>query len=91
MNAQYLHIIDNLLLYTPDIIHTIVALVLWIILSVVLYFVYMYSIGYVLIWKEKRAIENKKNILSDLILMKDIQSEMEKEIEQATLRATFQG
>jgi len=44
-----------------------------------------------MLWREKRMLENKKNILTDLILMKDIQSEMEKEIEQATLKATFQG
>jgi hypothetical protein len=36
-------------------------------------------------------MESKKHVLSDLILMKDIQSEMEKDIEGASLRATFQN
>ena len=54
-------------------------------------YAYLFTIGFVILWREKRTLQNKKNILTDLILMKDIQSEMEKEIEQATLKATFQG
>jgi hypothetical protein len=38
-----------------------------------------------------KNLETKKRVLSDLILMKDIQTEMEHEIEQASLRATFQN
>lgn len=46
--------------------------------------------GALLIRTEQKNIEKKKHILGDLILMKDIQTEMEKEIEQAMLKATFQ-
>ncbi len=91
MSVQFLYTIENLFLYTPDIVHTMIAIVLCAVLLAWLYFLYTYSVGYRLLWQEKRALENKKNILSDLILMKDIQSEMEREIEQATLKATFQG
>ncbi len=91
MNIQFLYIIENLSLYSPDIIESIVALIFGFIFLASLWALYTYSVWYVLIWKEQRALANKKNVLGDLILMKDIQSEMEKEIEQATLKATFQG
>ncbi len=91
MSVQFLYIIENLYLYTPDIIYSVIAIILGTILIVALRYAYLYGIGYIVLWKEKRVLQNKKNILSDLILMKDIQSEMEKEIEQATLKATFQG
>jgi hypothetical protein len=91
MNVQFLYIIENLYLYNPDIIYSVIAIILWVIFLVVLRYLYLYGIGYIVLWKEKKALQNKKDILSDLILMKDIQSEMEKEIEQATLKATFQG
>lgn len=35
------------------------------------------------------ALARKKKTLGDLILMKDIQTELEKEIEQAVLKAAF--
>jgi hypothetical protein len=91
MNVQFLYTLDNLFLYTPDIIHIIIGVVLSVIFLAALTFIYLYSVGYTVLWREKRALANKKNTLSDLILMKDIQTEMEKEIEQATLKATFQG
>ncbi len=91
MSVQFLYIIDNLYLYSPDIIHSVIALILGIALTFTLSYVYLYSIGYALILAEKKRLQKKKDILWDLILMKDIQSEMEKEIEQATLKATFQG
>ncbi len=36
-----------------------------------------------------QALAKKKKTLGDLILMKDIQTELEKEIEQAVLKAAF--
>ena len=36
-----------------------------------------------------QVLANKKKTLSELILMKDIQTELEKEIEQAILKAAF--
>jgi hypothetical protein len=53
------------------------------------YVLYFLS-GYLLLRREAIAIAKKKNVLGDLILMKDIQTELEHEIEQATLKATFQ-
>lgn len=91
MSVQFLYIIENLYLYTPNIVHAIVAIILCLVGFLMLWFANFFGIGYMTLWREKRALENKKHILSDLILMKDIQSEMEKEIEQATLKATFQG
>jgi len=55
------------------------------------YFIFLYSIGALLLFRDNLALKSKKKTLSDLILMKDIQTEMEKELEQASLRATFQG
>lgn len=43
----------------------------------------------VLNYQNKMALSKKKKTLNDLILMKDIQSELEKEIEQAILKAAF--
>ena len=43
-----------------------------------------------LLHEDAIALKKKKNTLGDLILMKDIQTELEKEIEQAMLKATFQ-
>jgi hypothetical protein len=40
---------------------------------------------------DSEELRKKKETLTDLILMKDIQTELEKEIEQAMLKATFQG
>ena len=91
MSVQFLYTLENLYLYNPDIIHIIIGVVVSVIFLAGLTFAYLYSSGYAVLWREKKALENKKNTLSDLILMKDIQSEMEKEIEQATLKATFQG
>lgn len=39
----------------------------------------------------KREKEAKRNIIKDLILMKEIQGELEKEIEQSLLNITLQG
>ena len=44
-----------------------------------------------LILVDRRQLARKKQMLGDLILMKDIQTELEKEIEQATLKAAFQN
>lgn len=91
MNVQFLYTLENLFRYSPDIIHIIVGVIISGCVLALLWFSYLYAVGYAVLWRERKAIENKKNILSDLILMKDIQTEMEKEIEQATLKATFQG
>lgn len=40
---------------------------------------------------QKQEKEVKRNIIKDLILMKEIQGELEKEIEQSLLNITLQG
>lgn len=47
--------------------------------------------GFLLLRKDRKMIETRKNTLTDLVMMKDIQTELEKEIEQATLKAAFQN
>lgn len=44
-----------------------------------------------MVFREKREEAKKQDIMHDLILMKDVQTELDKEIEEATLRATFQS
>jgi hypothetical protein len=51
---------------------------------------FLYGYGYKLVAIDMRDLKKKKETLSDLILMKDIQTELEKEIEKAMLKATFQ-
>ncbi len=52
---------------------------------------FSYVSGFFLILRDKQIINEKKQVLGDLILMKEIQTELEKEIEQAALKATFQN
>lgn len=40
---------------------------------------------------KKQEKEAKRNIIRDLILMKEVQGELEKEIEQSLLNITLQG
>lgn len=39
--------------------------------------------------EEETAFQRKKKLLDNLVIMKDIQTELEKEIEQAILKAAF--
>jgi hypothetical protein len=91
LSTQFSYIFENLLLYRPDLIMSIVAIIVGFILLVALYFILLYSSGFALVIHEANMIKKKKSTLGDLILMKDIQTEMEHEIEQATLKATFQS
>ena len=88
--AQFTYMLSNLS-YTPNMIHIIVGIIIGIVLIIAIRMGFLYGYGVTLIRKDRADIERKKKTLGDLILMKDIQSEMEKEIEQATLKATFQG
>lgn len=56
----------------------------------VIFYLSIFCTGIIWIFADKREIIRRKRVLSDLILMKDIQTELEKEIEQATLKAAFQ-
>ena len=78
--------------YTPEnMITALILAVIFAVIVIVLRYVALFAVGaYWLRDDEKKIIERKK-ILGDLILMKDIQTELEKEIEQATLQAAFQN
>lgn len=89
--TQFLYNMWNTQIYNPDLIHVAIVCVVGIILLIITRYILLYHIGLSIILVEAHAISSKKKILWDLILMKDIQSEMEKELEQASLRATFQG
>ena len=90
LTTQFLYNYINLSLYTPSLIDTLVALVLAFVFIFSLRWVLLSLFGFFLVRHDLRLIASKKNVLADLILMKDIQTEMEREIEQASLKATFQ-
>lgn len=91
LTTQFLYNIANMALYRPSIVDIVIWIIVSIVFIIVARYVFLYHIGWFTVWREARSIAAKKQVLGDLILMKDIQSEMEKEIEQASLRATFQG
>lgn len=64
---------------------------LFLISNIILRFAFLTFAGMYMLYQDKKALENRKKTLGDLILMKDIQTELEKEIEQATLKAAFQN
>lgn len=88
--TQFPYKLENLDLYVPWITDIVIATVVFIVCLVAAYYVLLYSAWFFLVLEESNTIRAKKKTLSDLILMKDIQSEMEKELEQASLKATFQ-
>lgn len=91
MLEKFPYVLDNLKEYAPSMIEWIfgaifvTGLLFWIRL------IFLYSYGFFQVRKDEGELKKKKETLSDLILMKDIQTELEKEIEQAMLKATFQG
>ncbi len=90
-NNAFRYIYSNISLYQFDANWTsaLIAIVWGIVLIGLVYSMIrlwaLYSIGY----HADRALTHKKKTLSDLILMKDIQTELEKEIEKAILKAAF--
>ncbi len=90
---QFQYIYDNLTLYSyqfsVDWILSAATLVFGVFLMLLLYYTILTtslkSIGYA----NDMAVLQKKKIFANLILMKDIQTELEKEIEQAILKAAF--
>lgn len=93
MNPQsnlFPYILENLSLYNPEPIGMIVGIVLGVVFSLGVYYVLLYMKVLILVQQEQKAIEKKKHILGNLILMKDIQTELEAEIEKAMLKSTFQ-
>ncbi len=88
--TQFTYILSNLD-YTPNMIHIILGIIIGIVLVFGTRMGFLYTYGIHLMRKDRADIEKKKKTLGDLILMKDIQTELEKEIELAMLKATFHG
>lgn len=65
--------------------------VLFIITTLISKYIFLAIGGIYMLYLENKNLTNRKKILNDLIIMKDIQNELEKEIEQATLKAAFQN
>ena len=90
MDSRFPYIFDNLWLYFPS----TMAIILWIIFlsffAILCRYMLLYVQWFKMLTKERKTIEGKKRILWDLILMKDIQTELEAEIEQSMLKSTFQ-
>ena len=82
----------SVLLSAPDnLITAIIAVVLSIIFVLIARYFLLACVGFFLLYQDRKKFTNLKKTLSDLVLMKDIQTELEKEIEQATLKAAFQN
>jgi hypothetical protein len=90
LSNQFLYNYAYLELYTPTLLDTGIAIVAGLVILFALRMFLLMLYGFFAVRKDTRAIASKKNVLADLILMKDIQTEMEREIEQASLKATFQ-
>jgi hypothetical protein len=88
---QFQYIYDNITLYQfqSDWIVFTVAVVLGIILIVTSYYIILGTSLKSILYITEQVLAKKKKTLSELILMKDIQTELEKEIEQAILKAAF--
>lgn len=90
MNDQFTYIIENLSLAAPSIVEMLLGVIIMSIFMLSVRYMFLYGYGYKMVYKDMLDLRRKKETLSDLILMKDIQTELEKEIEQAMLKATFQ-
>lgn len=88
--SRFPYIIENLSLYIPDIIGILIGTILFLIFAICIRYIFLYGEAIKILWIEKKQFEKKKHILSDLILMKDIQTELESEIEKAMLKSSFQ-
>lgn len=91
VSTQFLYALENLSEYSTSFVQVVIALVIGIVAMVSLRMLFQYVAWAMLVYKDHKAIEAKKQVLGDLILMKEIQTELEKEIEQAALKATFQS
>lgn len=88
--SQFPYILDNISLYTPTIIGIIIGLICSVVSIIIVRYILLYTHAGSILLHEQRKIESKKKVLGDLILMKDIQSELEAEIEKGMLKSTFQ-
>jgi hypothetical protein len=91
MNEKFTYLIENISRASPTLFEMILGVIIMSIFMVCMRYVFLYGYGLKLVSKDTKELRRKRETLSDLILMKDIQTELEKEIEQAMLKATFQG
>jgi uncharacterized membrane protein YciS (DUF1049 family) len=91
MNEKFSYILANIEFHTPGIVEMAIGTIFAIASVIFLRYAFLYAYGAVVVTQDARELRQKKETLTDLILMKDIQTELEKEIEQAMLKATFQG
>lgn len=89
ISQSFPYILDNLITTINPL--TLIFVSIGLIVSYILmYYATIYYRGFILMMNDIMLINKRKDTLNELILMKDIQAEMEKEIEQAMLKATFQ-
>lgn len=90
-NNQFEYLYENIMLYQfqNDWIIFVVVIILWIALMVASYYIILFWSLKNLEYTAAQLLAKKKKTLTELILMKDIQTELEKEIEQAILKAAF--
>ncbi|MBC7503622.1 hypothetical protein H7169_01510 [Candidatus Gracilibacteria bacterium] len=88
---QFHYIYENIAIYQfrSDWIIFLSIVIFGIITMALLYYINRYFSLQVAIYHADSLLAKKKKTLGDLILMKDIQTELEKEIEQAILKAAF--
>lgn len=91
MNDKFTYLIENISLASPTMLEMFLGVIMMSIFMICMRYIFLFGYGLRLVNKDTRDLRHKKETLSDLILMKDIQTELEKEIEQAMLKATFQG
>ena len=87
---KFPYVLDNLTIYTPGMVEIVVGCIFSVAIIIVFRWIFLYSYGWKVVRRDAIELRKKKETLTDLILMKDIQTELEKEIEQAMLKATFQ-
>lgn len=81
----------NLLTTPENIITSVICIVTFGIIIFLMRKIFLIIVGLYWQYLDRCFIAGRKKTLSDLVLMKDIQTELEKEIEQATLQAAFQN
>lgn len=93
MNTEnkFTYLYDNITLYqfNNDWILFIISLVVGILFMIIIYKSIQTLAFYSIQYHSDLNIKKKKRTLGELIIMKDIQTELEKEIEQAILKAAF--
>ncbi len=90
-NNQFQFLYDNILLYqfNSDWVVLAIAIIIWIICMAWLYYVILFGSLKNIEITADQLLAKKKKTLTELILMKDIQTDLEKEIEEAILKAAF--